>query len=69
MIGNLSKSCQNVAEVHDGNGRRSASVLDGGRGGIWGYSVFLTSARDIQPITDSARGMVNTVYDSLLNGK
>ena len=23
----------------------------------------------MQPITDSARGMVNTVYDSLLNGK
>jgi hypothetical protein len=27
-----------------------------------------TSAQDMQP-TDSARGMVNTVYDSLLNGK
>ena len=25
--------------------------------------------RNGQPITDSARGMVNTVYDSLLNGK
>jgi hypothetical protein len=23
----------------------------------------------MQPITDSARGMVNTVYDSLLNGE
>jgi hypothetical protein len=30
---------------------------------------LLTSAQDMQPITDSARGMVNTVYDSLLNGK
>jgi hypothetical protein len=30
---------------------------------------LLTSAQDMQPITDSARGMVNTVYGSLLNGK
>jgi hypothetical protein len=29
-----------------------------------------TSAQEyMQPITDSARGIVNTVYDSLLNGR
>jgi uncharacterized membrane protein len=28
-----------------------------------------SSQEYMQPITDSARGMVNTVYDSLLNGK
>jgi hypothetical protein len=29
----------------------------------------VTAQEYMQPITDSARGMVNTVYDSLLNGK
>jgi hypothetical protein len=40
-------------------------VKKSGHGGA-----LLTSAPEyMQPITDSARGMVNTVYDSLLNGK
>jgi hypothetical protein len=29
----------------------------------------ITAQEYMQPITDSARGMVNTVYDTLLNGK
>jgi hypothetical protein len=32
-------------------------------------SASLTWREYMQPITDSARGMVNTVYDGLLNGK
>jgi hypothetical protein len=29
----------------------------------------VTAQEYMQPITDSARGMVNMVYDNLLNGK
>jgi hypothetical protein len=52
-----------------GERRNDRGVSDGRNGAGFGrYSVFLTSAQDMQP-TDSARGMMNTVYDSLLNGK
>ena len=35
----------------------------------WWRTADVTAQEYMQPITDSARGMVNTVYDSLLNGK
>jgi hypothetical protein len=83
MIGNLApKSCQNVAEVHaDGSGRRRVpetavqclfclvcTCRSTGRP-IFAIALPTSAQEYMQPITDSARGMVNTVYDSLLNGK
>jgi hypothetical protein len=61
----------NGAERPPAEGKDEAGGVDGGTTYISAFATaLLTSAQEyMQPITDSARGMVNTVYDGLLNGK
>ena len=48
--------------------KRAPALTQVQRTSLVNGGALLTSAQDMQP-TDSARGMVNTVYDSLLIGK